>query len=70
MYTNSYEAPMVVLSETQRDALVLDEDPWVVWVVGGLAWGSALWYSWWCRTSGGWPDLAASWSGFRIACHR
>ena len=64
--TVPYERPALTL---QQDAEVTAH-PWLVFAVAGLAWGSALWYSWWCRRNGGYPSISVGWTGFKVACYK
>ncbi len=62
-----YEAPDLQVDLAEDDVEI---HPWVVWAVAGLSWFSALAFAAYCRRTGGWPDIRASWSGFRVACNR
>jgi hypothetical protein len=60
----AYAAPALVTG------LDVDEREDVVWwaVVVGLAYGVALAWASWCKVTGGDPEIAFGWTGFKVIC--
>lgn len=61
-----YEPPALArsldLTHDQTEPVVW----WVVFV--GFAYSLALLYAYYCRRTGGDPDISFGWSGFKVSC--